>query len=89
MKVRMIQDMTASYNMTWKKIDIHKYDNVDPIELTATELKAVVTTIKKVKSVHQQRQIITELLLYCTDDSFRLLCSMIGEELLEKIMPEC
>jgi len=75
--------------MTWKKIDIAKYENLEPLELSSVELKAAVTIITKTKSVHTQREILTELMLSCSDKSFAVLCSMLGEKLLNKIMPNC
>lgn len=89
-KVRTIQDMTPSYNtMTWKKIDIRKYENIEPLELTSIELKTAVAVIKGSKSVHAQREIVTELMLSCTEQSFAVLCTLLGEKLLNKIMPTC
>ena len=89
-KVRMIHDMTPSYNtMTWKKFNIHKYDNVEPIELTSIELKTAAAVIAATKSVSAQREILTELMMSCTEKSFAVLCSMLGEKLLNKIMPTC
>ena len=89
-KVRTIHDMTPSYiTMTWKKINIAKYENLEPLELTSVELQAAVKIITGSKSLHTQREIITELMLSCSDESFSLLCSMLGEKLLNKIMPMC
>ena len=89
-KVRMIHDLTPSYNtMTWKKIDIRKYENIEPLELTGIELKTAAAVITATKSVHAQREILTELMLSCTEKSFAVLCTMLGEKLLNKIMPTC
>ena len=64
-KVRTIHDMTPSYTtMTWKKINIAKYENLEPLELTSVELQAAVKIITGSKSLHTQREIITELCLF-------------------------
>jgi len=90
MKVRTIHDLTPSYTMMiWKKINVHKYDNVEPLELTDVELKTASTVIKGSKSVYSQREIVIELMLSCSEQSFAVLCTLLGEELLNKIMPTC
>ena len=84
----MIQDMTPSYYMAWHKVDLKLLD-LEPIELTAMELKAVVVLINSSKSVSSQRQIIVELMMSVTDNSLIKLFNSIDEKILDKIMIQC
>ena len=90
MKAPTIQDMTANYsNMSWKKYDLEKYKNLEPIELSQIELKTAVAIIVSTKSIVTQREIITELMMTLTDESFNTLCDTLGPNIIEKIMPSC
>lgn len=84
----MIQDMTPSYSMSWHKANL-KLLELEPIELTAMELKAVLILINSSKSVYSQRQIIVELMLSLTDNSLRRLFNSIDKKILNKIMIQC
>jgi len=74
--------------MAWHKVDLKLLD-LEPIELTAMELKAVVVLINSSKSVSSQRQIIVELMMSVTDNSLIKLFNSIDEKILDKIMIQC
>lgn len=87
MKVRMILDMIPSYNMSWKKLDLKKYEDITPLEMTTTELRTAAAIIKKLKSAEQQKTILVELMFTVSEESFSRLCDILGEELMNKILP--
>ena len=74
--------------MAWYKIDPDLY-NKEPVELSAIELKALTVVIVSAKSVHNQRQIIVELMMTITEKSFNELCQLVGDEIMNKIMISC
>lgn len=74
--------------MAWYKLDPDLYDR-EPIELSAVELKAMAVVIASTKSVHNQRQIIIELMMTITERSFNDLCRVVGEKIMNKIMISC
>ena len=82
--------MTASYNiMTWKKYNISKYKDFEPIELSQVELKTAIAIIATTKSIESQREIVVELMFTLTPESFSELYKALDPELIKKIMPEC
>jgi hypothetical protein len=74
--------------MAWYKIDPDLY-NKEPVELSAIELKALTVVIASTKSVHNQRQIIVELMMTITEKSFNELCQLVGDKIMNKIMISC
>ncbi len=90
MKAHTIQDMTANYNiMSWKKYNIDKYKDFEPIELSQIELKTAIAIISATKSIESQREILVELMFTLTPESFAELYKALDPKLIKKIMPEC
>ena len=86
-KVRMIPDMTPSYIMPWKKINFKKFEDFEPIDMSSIELKTAAAIIAATKSVEAQRAILVELMFTVTEDSFSELCEILGETLMNKMLP--
>ena len=74
--------------MVWYKLDPKIYEK-EPVELSKVELKALAVVLASSKSVYNQRQIIVELMMTLTEDSFNDLCYILGEEIVNKIMISC
>lgn len=75
--------------MAWKKLDISKYENTEPLELSSWEIKTAAAVIVGTRSETAQREIIIELMMSVTEESWLKLCHLLGDELIKKIMPEC
>ncbi len=73
--------------MSWKKFKFR--DRKEPLSLSAVELKTVAIIVLSTKSVPAQRELIVELMQALTEESYIRLHSMLGDDVMKKILISC
>ena len=73
--------------MSWKKFKFR--DRKEPLSLNTVELKTVALIVLSTKSVVAQRELIVELMQALTEESYIRLYSMLGDDVMKKILISC
>ena len=73
--------------MSWKNFKFR--DRKEPLSLNTVELKTVAIIILSAKSVVAQRELIVELMQALTEESYIRLHSMLGDDVMKKILISC
>jgi len=73
--------------MNWKKFKFR--DRKEPLSLNTVELKTVAIIVLSTKSVPAQRELIVELMQALTEESYIRLHSMLGDDVMKKILISC
>ncbi len=73
--------------MSWKKFKFR--DRKEPLSLNTVELKTVAIIVLGTKSVVAQRELIVELMQALTEESYIRLYSMLGDDVMKKILISC
>ena len=73
--------------MSWKKFKFR--DRKEPLSLNTVELKTVAIIVLSTKSVPAQRELIVELMQALTEESYIRLHSMLGDDVMKKILISC
>lgn len=73
--------------MSWKKFKFQ--DRKEPLSLNTVELKTVAIIVLSTKSVVAQRELIVELMQALTEESYIRLYSMLGDDVMKKILISC
>lgn len=73
--------------MSWKKFKFR--DRKEPLSLNTVELKTVAIIVLSTKSVSAQRELIVELMQALTEESYIRLHSMLGDDVMKKILISC
>ena len=73
--------------MSWKKFKFR--DRKEPLSLDTVELKTVAIIVLSTKSVPAQRELIVELMQALTEESYIRLHSMLGDDVMKKILISC
>ena len=73
--------------MSWKNFKFR--DRKEPLSLDTVELKTVAIIVLSTKSVVAQRELIVELMQALTEESYIRLYSMLGDDVMKKILISC
>ena len=73
--------------MSWKNFKFR--DRKEPLSLNTVELKTVAIIVLSTKSVVAQRELIVELIQALTEESYIRLYSMLGDDVMKKILISC
>ena len=73
--------------MSWKNFKFR--DRKEPLSLNTVELKTVAIIVLSTKSVVAQRELIVELMQALTEESYIRLHSMLGDDVMKKILISC
>ena len=73
--------------MSWKNFKFR--DRKEPLSLNTVELKTVAIIVLGTKSVVAQRELIVELMQALTEESYIRLYSMLGDDVMKKILISC
>lgn len=73
--------------MSWKNFKFR--DRKEPLNLNTVELKTVAIIVLSAKSVVAQRELIVELMQALTEESYIRLYSMLGDDVMKKILISC
>lgn len=73
--------------MSWKNFKFR--DRKEPLSLNTVELKTVAIIVLSTKSVVAQRELIVELMQALTEESYIRLYSMLGDDVMKKILISC
>ena len=73
--------------MSWKKFKFR--DRKEPLSLNTVELKTVAIIVLSTKSIPAQRELIVELMQALTEESYIRLHSMLGDDVMKKILISC
>lgn len=73
--------------MSWKNFKFR--DRKEPLNLNTVELKTVAIIVLSTKSVVAQRELIVELMQALTEESYIRLYSMLGDDVMKKILISC
>ena len=73
--------------MSWKNFKFR--DRKEPLSLNTVELKTVAIIVLSTKSVPAQRELIVELMQALTEESYIRLHSMLGDDVMKKILISC
>ena len=73
--------------MSWKNFKFR--DRKEPLSLNTVESKTVAIIVLGTKSVVAQRELIVELMQALTEESYIRLYSMLGDDVMKKILISC